>query len=83
MLADLQEYVCSLEHTFALYFAKYCVRASLLRNLLARCVKLSGAHNEALWRRAYKMKRKARDECQVVTGRWLQYMDVVGRNDFN
>jgi hypothetical protein len=52
MLADLKEYVCSLEHTLTLYFAKYCVRASLLRNLLARWVKLSGAHDEALWRRA-------------------------------
>src|ERR1700674_3322640 len=59
-------------------------RLSLLRKLLVQHrVNLTGADDEALRRRAYIVKRKARDECQIVTGRGLQYLDIIGGNDFN
>src|SRR5579864_3254047 len=42
-----------------------------------------GADDEALRRRAYEMKREARDKCQIVTGRWFQYLNIIRGNDFN
>jgi hypothetical protein len=55
----------------------------LHKPLLRYPVNLMGTDDEALRRRAYEMKREARDECQIVTGRWFQYLNIIGRNDFN
>src|SRR6202158_5656448 len=71
--------------TLARLCCGFCVaRPSLLQKLLVQHrINLTGTDDEALRRRAYIVKRKARDECQIVTGRWLQYLNIMGANDFN
>ncbi len=61
-----------------------CAIPSLLRKLLVQHpVKLTGTDDETLRRRAYKIKREASDECQIVAGRGFQYLNIIGGNDFN
>jgi hypothetical protein len=61
-----------------------CAVTSLPRELLRRRpIDFPGTDDEALRRRAHKMKREAGDECQIVAGRWFQYLNIIGGNDFN
>src|ERR1700693_6346082 len=62
----------------------FCAKPSLLRDLLPQHgVDFTGVHDEAPRRRAYKMKREARYECQIATGRWFQHSNIIGCNDVN
>src|SRR5579859_244253 len=51
--------------------------------LLARSINFARKNNEALRRRAHIVKRKAGEQCQVVSSRWFQNANISGPNHLN